>query len=366
MICKFIQLSFGFWSGRSRRTAWLLSIGFLACLVANMLMALAVNRWSKQFFDALQARQIDVIIWSIAQLAILAAGTGLVAIATIQCRMRLQLSWRLWLTSQLVDRWMEIGTRREYVAEHPIDNPEARIAEDGRLAIELFVDLTGGVINIVLLSASFIVVLWQVGGSIEIARVTVHGYLVLAVVLYTCMTSFGMWLLARPLVASVEGKAAAEGNFRYALTRARDDIAGAHKGDARDSARRKFSGYLYRLEKKWMRVIQGQTRMNFLSSANNLLAPAIPLILCAPKYLAGDMTLGDLMQAAAAFLQVQVSLNWLADNALSLANWSASARRVAALDQAIGSNRSPAHLRMARPFVDPSSSEQSRRRIGGE
>ena len=115
-----------------------------------------------------------------------------------------------------------------------------------------------------------------------------------------------------------------------------------------------------------MRVIQGQTRMNFLSSANNLLAPAIPLILCAPKYLAGDMTLGDLMQAEAAFLQVQVSLNWLADNALSLANWSASARRVAALDQAIGSNRSPAHLRMARPFVDPSSSEQSRRRIGGE
>jgi putative ATP-binding cassette transporter len=41
------------------------------------------------------------------------------------------------------------------------------------------------------------------------------------------------------------------------------------------------------------------------------------------------------MQAAAAFLQVQIALNWLADNALSLANWSASARRVAALDFAI-------------------------------
>jgi putative ATP-binding cassette transporter len=55
-------------------------------------------------------------------------------------------------------------------------------------------------------------------------------------------------------------------------------------------------------------------------------------VLGAPKYLAGDMSLGDLMQAAAAFLQVQLSLNWLADNALSLANWSASARRVAILD----------------------------------
>jgi putative ATP-binding cassette transporter len=35
--------------------------------------------------------------------------------------------------------------------------------------------------------------------------------------------------------------------------------------------------------------------------------------LSAPKYLAGQITLGDLMQAAAAFLQVQISLNWLAD-----------------------------------------------------
>ena len=45
------------------------------------------------------------------------------------------------------------------------------------------------------------------------------------------------------------------------------------------------------------------------------------------------------MQAAAAFLQVQLSLNWLADNALSIANWSASARRVAALDLAIDTTR---------------------------
>src|SRR5665647_1034248 len=81
-----------------------------------------------------------------------------------------------------------------------------------------------------------------------------------------------------------------------------------------------------------MLVITGQTRIFLLSSANNLLAPAVPLLLCAPKYMSGTMTLGDLIQAAAAFVQVQTSLNWLSDNALSLANWSASAHRVAALD----------------------------------
>ena len=72
--------------------------------------------------------------------------------------------------------------------------------------------------------------------------------------------------------------------------------------------------------------------MLFLSSGNNVLAPVIPLLLGAPKYLAGEMSLGDLMQAAAAFIQVQLALNWLADNSLRLADWFASARRVAALD----------------------------------
>lgn len=96
-----------------------------------------------------------------------------------------------------------------------------------------------------------------------------------------------------------------------------------------------FDRFLLLLAKTWGRVIQGQTKIVFLTHANNLLAPVVPLLLGAPKYLAGDLTLGDLMQAAAAFLQVQLSLNWLADNALSIANWSASARRVAALDLAI-------------------------------
>jgi putative ATP-binding cassette transporter len=298
-----------------------------------MLMALAVNRWTKEFFDALQARQMDAIIASIEQLAILALGMGLVAVATQQCRMRLQLAWRLWLTSRLVERWLNSRMHSDRAVDDPIDNPEARIAEDGRIAVELFVDITGGVINTFLLSASFVIVLWQVGGAFEFHGAVVHGYLVVAVVLYTGMTSLGMWMLAKPLVASVEGKAAAEGDFRYALTHARDEIN--VKKESSGSVGRDFSDYLTRLTKKWIRVIYGQTKMIALTSSNNVLAPAIPLVLGAPKFLAGEMTLGDLMQAAAAFMQVQVSLNWLADNALNLANWSASAHRVAALDFAL-------------------------------
>jgi vitamin B12/bleomycin/antimicrobial peptide transport system ATP-binding/permease protein len=75
--------------------------------------------------------------------------------------------------------------------------------------------------------------------------------------------------------------------------------------------------------------------MMWLSGANLVLAPVVPLLLGAPKYLSGEMSLGSLMQAATAFVQVQVALNWLADNALRLADWFASAHRVSQLSHAI-------------------------------
>ena len=52
-------------------------------------------------------------------------------------------------------------------------------------------------------------------------------------------------------------------------------------------------------------------RTTFVSHGNTLLAPIAGLILCAPKFLAGTMTLGELTQAAAAFTLVQLpSTGW--------------------------------------------------------
>ena len=332
MIGRFLRLGCGFWTGPSLRAAWFSSIGFFACLIASLVLALEINRWSKRFFDALELRHVDVVTRGMAELAVLVGVTAIVAVATTQCRMRLQVGWRMWLTSKLVARWLEKGISDNFSISKTIDNPEARIADDVRLAIELFVDLAGGVINIFLVSASFIVVLWKVGGAHEIFGFIIPGYLVLSVVVYTGVTTLGMLILGRPLVKSVEEKAAAEGNFRFALTQAREMLNATIASDDAASDVRDFHGSLRLLASKWMAVILGQTRIVFLTSANNLLAPAVPLFLSAPKYLSGAMKLGDLVQAAAAFVAVQTSLNWLADNALSIANWSASARRVAALD----------------------------------
>jgi vitamin B12/bleomycin/antimicrobial peptide transport system ATP-binding/permease protein len=49
------------------------------------------------------------------------------------------------------------------------------------------------------------------------------------------------------------------------------------------------------------------------------------------KFLDGSMSLGEVMQAASAFTIVQAAFNWLFDNYPKMADWTASARRVASL-----------------------------------
>jgi putative ATP-binding cassette transporter len=68
-----------------------------------------------------------------------------------------------------------------------------------------------------------------------------------------------------------------------------------------------------------------------VSQGSSLIAPVVPLLLCAPNFLDGSMTLGQVMQAASAFTIVQGAFGWLVDNYPRLADWNACARRIASL-----------------------------------
>jgi putative ATP-binding cassette transporter len=72
-------------------------------------------------------------------------------------------------------------------------------------------------------------------------------------------------------------------------------------------------------------------RTTIVSQTSGYVAPVLPILLCAPKFLEGSMTLGEVMQAASAFTIVQAAFNWLVDNYPRLSDWTASARRVSSL-----------------------------------
>ncbi len=333
---RFLVFSLGFWRGETRRRAFLLTLGLIAFLLGTVGAALAVNRWNKFFFDALQRKDVDTLWLGVGLVLGLAVLSALLAMGLMQMRMRLQVRWREWVARALIARWL--SERRFYqlnVVGGDAENPEARMTDDARLAIELVVDFAVGALNALISAVSFIGVLWFVSGAIDVNGVHVPGYMVIACILYSGATTAAMFLLGRPLVRKVEEKAGEEAQFRYELTRVRDSAENIALIGGEDDERGRLADTFAGLLRRWRAVIWQQGHMTWITGANLLLAPVVPLLLGAPKFLSGEMTLGSLMQAASAFVQVQVALNWIADNALRLADWFASARRVSDLNDAL-------------------------------
>jgi vitamin B12/bleomycin/antimicrobial peptide transport system ATP-binding/permease protein len=333
---RFLRLARGFWTGSTRVKAWWLTALLAVCLCLNLAAALAINRWHKVFFDALEQKNTQTLLVGIGLILALAVFSASASVAQLQTRTRLQLRWREWLTDTLITRWLL--NRHFYqltIVQTDADNPEARIAEDGRIAIDLLVDFSLGVLNAALAAVSFIGILWFVGGSLTVAGITIPGYMVFACILYSALSTLGMFLLGRKLVQRVEERTAGEAQLRYELTRVKDnaEIIALMAGDADEHAR--LGATFTELVQRHLRALMWQARMMWLTGGNYVLAPVVPLLLGAPKYLAGEMSLGSLMQAAAAFTQVQVALNWLADNAVRLADWFAASHRVTQLSDAI-------------------------------
>jgi ABC-type uncharacterized transport system fused permease/ATPase subunit len=56
---------------------------------------------------------------------------------------------------------------------------------------------------------------------------------------------------------------------------------------------------------RWLEICWQFVRLTFISQMNLILTPVIALLLCMPRYLEGSLSLGEVVQAAAAFVMVQ-------------------------------------------------------------
>jgi putative ATP-binding cassette transporter len=332
----FVRLSRGFWSGAGATRSWLLSVGVFGLVVADLLIQVGINRWNGLFFDAIERKDTASVLFGVELILALALAAAASGAAFVQCKMRLQVHWRAWLSRRLIDRWL--SDRRFYqlsIAGDPAKNPEYRIADDVRMATEPLVDFVAGLTSSVLSAATFVSILWYVGGSLDLtpygAAISIPGFMVLGVLVYSLLTTVATWTVGRPLIGCLEARNASEAKLRYELTRVRENAENIVLVNGGGDERQTLIANLSDVVRRWLRVVSRESRMTWLSNGNTVLMPIVPLLLGAPKYLQGQLTLGELMQTAAAFAQVHLSLNWLANNAVRIAEWLASARRVVEL-----------------------------------
>ena len=336
LLRSFWQSAAGFWKGRAARVPWVLSGILLLIVLLNLAASYGMNLWLRVIFDALQTRDSDTVLELSMLYLPLLAGSVFLSVMQLCARMTMQRRWREWLNKFLIDRWLKNG---RYYQLNFVDgahqNPECRIADDVRIATEAPVEFATGAITAILSAAMFIVVLWTVGGAftahIGETALTIPGFLVFAAVIYAAVASGTMLVIGRRSITVAENKDQAEAEYRYVLTRLREngEAIALLKGD--DEERRGTDKSFKTVFLAWRDVCIQTMRTTIVSQTSDYITSVLPIILCAPKFLDNSMTLGEVMQAVSAFAIVQSALNWLVDNYPRLADWAASARRVASL-----------------------------------
>lgn len=299
-----------------------------------------MNLWLGDFFNALDSRVGGALVRDAAIFVLVALGLMLAAAAQIYFKMALQIGWRRWITRRLTRPWLDHG--HNYLLRFKgteYDNPDYRIGEDVRLVTEGAVDFAVGLVNSFLLLAIFLGILWELSGTVRIAigALEAHapGYLVAAAVVYAGVSTTLTHLLGRPFVQVSDELHAREGNFRYQLLRARENAESIALMRGEADERNNLDKVFARLATTWRSLMGLQARLTWLTTGFTVATPIVPLAIAAPQYFAGEISLGGLMQASQAFVQVQIALGFFVDHYARLADWLAGIDRIVRLDDAL-------------------------------
>src|SRR5690242_9796629 len=336
LLTRFWISARGFWSRNGERLAWPFTIGLFILIVGNVALQYGINVWNRAIFDGIEKRDAATVYFLTAIFFPLAIGSVLLGVAQVYTRMAIQRRWRGWLTNAVLTRWLANGRYYQLnlvAGDHK--NPEYRIAEDLRISTDAPVDFIAGVTSAFLSATTFIVVLWTIGGALTVtlasSQITIPGFLVIAAVLYAAIASGAITAIGRSIVQISEDKNQAEAEFRYTLTRVRENGESIALLGGEEEEREGINRNVGNVLGQWARLAGQHMRTTLVSQGSSLIAPVVPLLLCAPKFLDGSMTLGQVMQAASAFTIVQSAFGWLVDNYPRLADWNACARRIASL-----------------------------------
>lgn len=340
---QFIRLAGPFWYSEHKSTIRSLALALLMLTMMQIGIAVVITEWSADLFNALEQRSMSGLFTQIGLIVLIFGANIGVTTAHFKIKRRLQLDWRSWLTQHLIGKWMNDG--RHYLVTHiqgegAHDNPDGRIAEDIRIATEAAIDLCHSLIYCTLVLISFSKILWTLSGTVTLNllffEIPIHGHLLwLAMIYAACASTLGWWL-GRPYTLATDARQTVEANFRFGLVTARENslaIALVH-GEANEQ--RRFVVLFKDIVHAWQRQTLTWSHLFMLTSGYSVLSMAFPILVSAPRYILGSISLGALMQSAQAFQQTAGALSWPVDNMARVAEWRASVERVLGLVNGLG------------------------------
>ena len=223
----------------------------------------------------------------------------------------LAIKWAERLNRVLVVGWL---THKNYytmqMQKMIPDNIDQRIQQDAQDFIGDTIQFIRGMLDSVISSMEFAIVLWGLSGILLVFGVEIPKGLVFVVFLFVLLvTGLAMWI-GQPLIEYHYENERLNGDYRYSLIRVRDhaESIAFYAGEAREQ---KYLALNFQaiIRNRWQIAKQSV----FLSGFNDISSQGVqllPAILQAPRVFAKEIKVGDVQQTIQVFSRLQKALSF--------------------------------------------------------
>jgi putative ATP-binding cassette transporter len=349
------------WFSITMSEAWI-ARGLLALIIGmsvlSVYMSKLFNDWNARFFNALQDKNEPVFWYELGYWTVLAMIFITVAVYRLYLSQLLTIRWRRWLSEVYFRDWLADRTyyRLEIVSQGT-DNPEQRIEQDCALFATQTLNITVNLLLQIMTLVTFAVVLWELSGGFVLpifGGLAIPGYMMWAAILYALIGSWLTYLVGRPLVRVNFELERYNADFRYRMTRIRENAESIALYRGEEDEERRLRGAFGRIYEVWLDFMKYTKRLTGLTAFYGQAASVFPIVVAAPQYFAGVIPLGVLTQTAGAFGEVQGSLSWFIDSYAQLAAWKATLDRLTGFRDAM--NKTKIAARSEQTFEHPAGS----------
>ncbi|MGZ2503989.1 ABC transporter ATP-binding protein/permease [Rhizobium leguminosarum] len=329
-----------FWNSDVRGRVLFLATVLILVILATSYGQVILNEWNAPFYDSLERRDLGEFFHQLEIFAMIAGTLLLLNVLQAWLNQMTALYMREGLSRDLVDQWLKRKRALRLASSGLIGvNPDQRLHEDSRNLAESTTGLVLGLLQSTILLVSFIGVLWELSSGF-IFRISAHsfsipGYMVWAAIFYAASASVLSQVVGRKLVKLNADRFSKEAELRFTLMHANENMPAITVARGEENERRRINTDISSVLTVVKRLAMANTNLTWVSAGYGWLVIVIPIIVAAPAYFSGGLTLGQLMMSVGAFNQVNTALRWYVSNFGPIAEWRATLMRVTDFRQAL-------------------------------
>ncbi len=318
-----------YFNPRSNKTPLLILALVILLAMTAVRLNVVFSYWYKDLYNAMQALDAKAF-WAAILLFCFIGSLHIVhQLINLYVRQKLMIEWRQSLTNKLMDSWL---TRQAYYRSayctKQIDNPDQRIQQDVHQFVSLSLSLSVGLIQSLVSLFEFTILLWSLSATLALFGIEIPRAMVFLAYAYVIIATVFAIKIGRPLIKLNFLNEKLNADFRYSLIRLREygeSIAffSGEKSEKRNLTQR-FSQVI---ANSWALLFRDMkfVGFNFVVSQT---AVIFPLMIQAPRLFAKEIQLGDVMQTASAFGEVQDALSYIRSSYDNFATYRAVTTRL--------------------------------------